>query len=175
MKVKIDILGEINRGNALTILSNIIAANNSSEVDEIILWIASPGGSKKAVTLLYEIIKMCNKPFYAVGALEVKNEAAAIFMMAEKRVLFPGTIFEISKIAKDTCKIGFCDGEKKDSFDSDSTEYWKYIVGNSGITIEALESRCNNIWKFADEELLGLGVVTSAYNREEVKSWIMES
>lgn len=173
MTARIEIVGDINPGYATKILSDIISANNAPNVDKIILWISSESGWPEVIIPIDEIIKMCTKPVYAIGAIRVRNVAASIFMMAEKRVLFPGTSFEISKFSNDDRQIGFssCTG----AYDVKSTEeHWKPIIENSNITLETLEKKCDSAWELTNEETISFNVVTSEYNREDVKSWIME-
>lgn len=173
MKARIEILGDINLGHATRVISNIIDANNDPGVDKIILWITSDSGWPEVITPISEIIKMCTKPVYAIGAIRVRNVAASVFMMAEKRVLLPGTSFEISKFSKDKSKqIGFADWEDTQYIEN-NTEYWKPIIDNSSITLETLEEKCDSIWKLTNDELVSLNVVTNEYNVKDVKSWVM--
>jgi ATP-dependent protease ClpP protease subunit len=172
MKARIEILGDITLGYAARILSTIISANNDRDVDKIILWISSEDGSPEVITLFNEIIKMCTKPVYAVGALKVHKVAASIFMMATKRVLFPGTSFQICRFSNDKQTIGFSD--VKSDNEEISTTYWEPIIENSSITLETLAEKCDSEWNLTNEELISFNVVTNTYNREEVKSWIME-
>jgi len=177
MKARIEIAGDITVERGLGLVSTIISANNDQNVDTIVLCISSDGGSPEVVTTISEVVKMCNKPVYALGTIRVRNVAASIFMMAEKRVLFPGTSFSISGLIKeDNRTIGF----SGDKYECDKDTYkrcdcWKPIVENSNITLDMLKEKCsNNDWKLTQEDLKLLNVVTSEYNREEVKSWLMK-
>ena len=168
----IKINGKVERRAGLDIAEQIVIANCSSEVENIIIAIDSGGGDIDVIVTIWETIKMSDKPVICIGTACVASTAAAIFMMGSRRILLPQTEFLLHKSS-----IGL-----KGDFNADEIDELKHqssmgteillapVLENSKISKQVLYKKIKNCdWILDDEELQKYKIITETYNREEVK------
>ena len=168
------IYGKIDEKNSLDIREDFVKAMKE-ETDQIVLLITSSGGNVSTITTIWELIKMTDKKIVSVGIEKVCSAAGAIFMMADRRILFPNTEFMIHK-------AGTYVSGKEDSVQEAAKGVkratqiaWEPILENSLLTHNILSRKCRDDkdWVLTDEEIQKYGIVTEEYDREEVKKLIM--
>lgn len=168
------IYGKIDEKNGLDIREELVKAIKE-ETDQIVLVITSSGGNVSTITTIWELLKMSGKKIIAVGMEKVCSAAASIFMMADRRILFPNTEFLIHKAGayvngKEDRIQEVAIGVKK------ATQIaWEPILENSSLTHNILSRRCRDDkdWTLTDEEIEKYNIVTEKYDREEIKTLIM--
>lgn len=172
MNIVIRVNDNITLESAHAVAEQILKAENNESVENIVLWIVSSGGKIGAIPIVSEAIEMCSKTIYAIGMVRVASTAAAIFMMADKRILAPETEFVLHKAS------AYLQGD----YTSDALEnirkglgkstrlLWTPVINNSSLSMPVLGKMCKNRdWILTDEELLKYGIITQNYSREEVK------
>ena len=167
----ININGEIKDKHGIEIANKIMAANMSPNVDNIILFINSNGGDVDVITIIWETIKMCDKPVVSLGTYLVASTAAAIFMMANRRIILPNTKFVLHKSVF-TLNGEFTVDELKDMIESSerNTELLlEPVIQNSKISKQVLYRNIKGTdWEIYDE-FCKYGIATEEYDINAVK------
>lgn len=175
MKKIIKINGELKSKNGIEIADKIIQANVCPDVDNIILLINSNGGSIDVITTIWETIKMCDKPVISIGTSLVASTAAAIFMMANRRIMMPNTTFVLHKSIL-TLNGDFTVDELEDMLKESkrNTELLLApILENSKINKTLLYRNIKGCdWEVEDESFEKYGIITETYDRAVVKSML---
>lgn len=175
MNYEVRIWGKIDEENGNRIINDLINAVKDEDSVQIVLLINSPGGNVGVLTPIWEILKMTKKEVVAVGMDKVCSAATSIFMMANRRILFPNTEFLIHKAG--TCVQGGEDHIHKAAAGAKKATQiaWEPIIAGSKITKKLLSTRCreDRDWILTDEETMEYGVVTESYDREKVKELII--
>ena len=172
MIARINITEQITWERGRDICQEFIALEKDSNVTQIVLFIQSGGGNTGVIPTLYELVKMSSKPVVAIGTSVVCSTAASIFMMASRRILFPGTEFLLHKSAR----------ELKGSYTADELEkhlkemrkndenFFKPVLDNSNLTSNVLYRKTKMVdWILSDNEIAKYGITTEPYNTKKVK------
>jgi len=177
MNAIIEITGQIATEDGFGIAKQILVANKNVDIQNIVLVINSGGGSTYAIPPIRESIEMCDKKVTTIGVGLVASTAMAIFMMGDVRILVPDTDAIIHKTTT---------GIRDNNPTEDEAEYalecaqrgtkraWKSVIENSSLSYMSLSKRCKNKdWVLTEEEILKYGIITEHYDREVVKSLLM--
>ena len=97
MRRIIEITGDIDARTGVDVVKLVLETVDDDDIDEIVLLITSSGGNVETISPIYEALKMADKKVIAIGMQRVMSAAATIFMMADRRILFPNTKFLVHK------------------------------------------------------------------------------
>ena len=172
MNAIINITGNLTNECGAQVFNEIRCANMQSDVERIVLLISSGGGSTDIITPIWEIVEMCDKPVIAIG-----STAAALFMMAKTRILMPNTEFLLHKSAANLGgRFMANDLQRVVKENENATRILlKPILTNSILPESILIEKIGNCddWRLTEEEIEKYGIITQAYNREDVKKYLM--
>jgi len=119
---------------------------------------------------------MCDKPTVAIGAIRVCSTATSLFMIPEKRILLPNTLFLLHKSGRANINHATEDELRKIYQETVATTKLLFdpVIHNSLIPESMLaEKCCENDWTLTEDEIKKFRITTMDYDREVVKKLIM--
>ena len=172
-KMVVTIQGQLNEETGFEAVEQICSTFSEPNITQIVLIIASFGGSVDTVTPILETLKMSGKEIVTIGMQHVASAATTIFMAGDRRILFPNTTFlihesslrNIEGMAQSVLENAAKDAKGKTEL------IWQPVIEKTSLTRRLIKSRCDGgrDWYLTDEEIAKYGIITEPYDREAVK------
>ena len=171
------IQGKLKAEDGVRIVREIAEASCDERVKTIVFLIHSGGGSIQIINNVWDAVKNCDKQVVAVGMYEVASTAAAIFMMANRRILCPYTGFVVHEASitdnseKQWYKRDF-EREMKNLEESTKT-LLAPVLENSTIPEEVLRKQiAYGDWVIGGDLRREYNIITEEYDVKEVMKLI---
>lgn len=163
--------------DGFAILKEIANASNDEKISTIVLLISSNGGNVEIITPIWEAIRACEKKVVAIGMNQVCSTAAAIFMMADERILFPNTEFLVHQSSYSFRKDTHFYARELKKIVKEIERVTELLLApakeNSTIPEKVLKGKISNgDWKLTEEEMEKYRIITEKYDMKKVFEYL---
>lgn len=168
---KIFIIETICRETCDEVIKKLLYLNSKSDVEKIEIYIDSDGGSVQAGLVLFDVIKMLNKPVRTI-AFSAASMAAILFLAGDERLMMNNSRVMIH----DPCFGGNYDiaGKKPheikaelDELNKCRTKLLNIIAESTGQSIKTIGKLTKDDNFFDISEAMKYGICTGLYNLNE--------
>jgi len=177
MNKVIAIGGNLSLQSGFELLKEIVNASNDENVSTVVLFISSSGGDIDIIEPIWDAVKVCEKKVVSIGIGEVASVAAALFMMADERFLFPNTKFLIHQSSYHFHKDNYLYAAALKKIIKSMEQATKLLLSpvreNSIIPEKVLKAKiAKGDWIFTDEETEKYRIVTEKYDMKKVFDYL---
>jgi len=171
------IQGKLKEEDGVRIVREISEASYDERVKMIVFLIHSGGGTIQIINNIWDAVKNCGKQIVSVGMYEVASTAAAIFMMANRRILCPYTGFVVHEASftsnskqqwyKRDCEL------EMNNLEESTKKLLAPVLKNSSIPEDILIKNiaCGD-WVIGGELRSEYNIITEEYDVKEVMKLI---
>jgi len=155
------------------IVREVAEASCDNKVETIVLFIHSGGGDPTIILSIWDALKNSGKKVASIGMYTVGSTASAIFMMAERRILYPYTGFLLHEASFTPSKESQWYKKKIEylikGVENDTKILLAPVIENSSMPEEFLNEKVSQgDWWLTEEEMKEYRIITEEYDVQEV-------